>query len=69
MKVNYCGGDAQERMLKNGWTMVLHTENDTLDSFYRRLSEDYEKVKVYWCSTRVRGYHDHFAMVKNRIWH
>ena len=76
MKVNYCGGAAQERMLKNGWRIelrktVLHPgatykQYETEDELYARLSEQYEDVRLYWTGTMVRGIHDIFAMVKNR---
>lgn len=64
MKINYCGKDAQERMVKNGWTIMLRNYNETPKEMFDRLSERYSKVKVYWTSIMIRGYHDYFAMVK-----
>ena len=68
MKVNYLGGKGQERMIKNGWTIKLVKFDETSDQLYERLSQRYSKVKVYYNTTRVRGYHKYFAMVKDRIY-
>lgn len=65
MKVNYLGSKGQERMIKNGWRIKLVEFGETSDQLYERLSKRYSKVKVYYDTTRVRGYHEYFAMVKN----
>ena len=67
MKVNYCGKDAQERMKKNGWCLELRDPyNESPEAMYNRLSEKWNKVKVYWCGTMIRGYHSYFAFCKER---
>lgn len=65
--VRYCGGNEQERMIANGWRIEL-PENcrETPEEIYERLSQRYGKVKVYYDTTMVRGYHDYFAMVRQR---
>ena len=67
MKVNYCGGKAQERMERNGWRLVIRNSyNETEEQLYDRLSRNYEDVRIYWCGTRIPGIHDIFAMVKKK---
>ena len=69
MKINHCGNEAQERMIKNGWKLML-TENylETPEELYTRLiAKGYKQVKVYWQGTRIRGIHDYFAFVKYPI--
>lgn len=67
MKVNYCGGAAQERMERNGWRLVIRDSyNETEEQLYERLSKKYDDVRIYWCGTMIPGIHDIFAMVKNR---
>lgn len=66
MKVNYCGGKAQARMVKNGWRIVTPNWNETEEHLHDRLSKDYEDVRIYWEGTQIRGIHSIFAMVKNR---
>ena len=66
MKVNYCGGAQQERMIANGWRIeVAENCRETPEEILERLLKSgYSKVKVYYDSTRIRGVHDYFAMVK-----
>lgn len=74
LKVNYCGGKAQERMIKNGWTLVIrqtvkdegaiYRRQETEEELYERCTKTYAKVRLYWCSTYVRGIHEIFAMCK-----
>ncbi len=65
MKVNYCGGSQQERMIKNGWRMILANFRETPEELYERLTaRGYKQVKVYWVGTAVKGIHDYFAFVK-----
>ena len=67
LKINYCGGARQEAMSKNGWILKLRDSDDeSPEKMYERLSKDYEKVKVYWESTMIRGLHTYFAFVKGR---
>jgi hypothetical protein len=66
MKVNYCGKEAQTRMIKNGWFLMLpESYTETPEELYDRLiNSGYTQVKVYWCGTRIKGIHDYFAFVK-----
>lgn len=65
MKVNYCGGSQQERMIANGWRMILAEFRESPEELYERLVKyGYEKVKVYWNSTRIKSLHSYFAFVK-----
>lgn len=69
MKMNnarYCGGKEQERMLANGWRIIVtdSCRETPEDLFNRCVSMGYKKVKVYYEATRVRGLHSYFAMVK-----
>ena len=65
LKVNYISSKGMDRMLSNGWNMVLPSSyRETAEELHSRLSATYAKVKVYYCSTAVRGYHDWVAFVK-----
>lgn len=66
IKVNYCGREAQERMIKNGWRLILtESYRETPEELYNRLvAQGYKQVKVYWEGTRIRGIHNYFAFVK-----
>lgn len=66
MKINYCGGAAQERMARNGWTMRLPNFGESPDELHARLSEKWDDVRVYWTGTMIRGIHNHFAFCKGR---
>ena len=67
LKVNHCGGKRQEEMVKNGWWLELRESySETPEEMYERLSKHWEKVKVYWEGTRVRGIHTYFAFCKGR---
>lgn len=64
--VNYCGRHAQDRMIKNGWSIRLRENySEYPQDLYDRLSVDYKQVKIYWDSTAIRGCHTYFAMVRN----
>lgn len=66
MKVNYCGGKQQDRMIKNGWRIKLEEYCcESPEHMYERLSKEYSKVKVYYDTTRIRGLHKYFAFVKD----
>ena len=61
----YCGGKEQEEMEARGWRVMIKDRMDeTAEEMFERLSKSYSKVKIYWDTTRVRGLHDYFAMVK-----
>ena len=65
LKVNYCGGKQQEKMVKNGWSLRVAEYRETPEELYNRLVKTgYKQVKVYWTSTRIRGIHSYFAFVK-----
>lgn len=66
MKVNHCGREAQKRMVRNGWTLILPKNyNETPEEIYERLiATGYNEVKVYWEGTQIRGIHSYFAFVK-----
>jgi hypothetical protein len=66
MKVNYCGGKQQEKMMKNGWRIELaQSYTESPEEIYNRLTDcGYSKVKIYYETTRIRGLHSYFAMVK-----
>lgn len=59
------GGKAQERMTKNGWRLRQAIScRETAQEMYDRLSREYSQVKIYEGTTRIRGYHDIFALCK-----
>lgn len=65
MKVNNCGGKQQDRMVKNGWRLIVADFRESPDELYKRLvASGWKQVKVYWCGTQIRGLHDYFAFVK-----
>ena len=57
-------GKEQDRMCNNGWFLVIAEPRETTEELYNRLSKKYNKVKVYYSTTAIKGYHDIFAMVK-----
>lgn len=63
--VRYCGRQGQLDMEARGWMLMLPLScRETPEEIFERLSRDYSKVKVYWDTTAVRGYHEYFAFVK-----
>lgn len=66
MKVNYCGGKAQKKMIANGWKLMLaDSYRESPEDIYERLTKmGYSQVKVYYESTCIRGLHSYFAFVK-----
>ena len=64
--VRYCGGKEQEKMLSRGWRIIVTESCHEMpeDLFNRCEAMGYKKVKVYYDTTRVRGLHSYFAMVK-----
>lgn len=67
VNVNNGNGALQDRMINNGWKIVL-TEScsETAQQLYDRLENTglYKDIKIYWTGTRIRGIHSYFAMVK-----
>lgn len=64
-KVNYLGKEGQERMIRNGWTLRVQDRcGESPEAMYKRLSEHYSDVRIYWTGTMVRGIHSYFAMCK-----
>lgn len=68
-------GKRLDEMVARGWTCKIkdwvlkegckYKSQEGDDEFYTRLVEaGYKKVKLYYVSTRIRGYHDTIAMVK-----
>lgn len=69
--VNYCGRKQQEQMIARGWRLKLSRdweESVNADKLYDRLSQEWKQVKIYYDTTAVRGLHNNFAFVKDRIW-
>ena len=67
-RVYYCGGEQQKRMCKNGWRLMLgEPYNEDANHMYNRLSKEYKQVKIYYDTTMVRGLHEYFAFVKDKI--
>lgn len=66
MKVNYLNGAGQDRMLRNGWMLMLPISyTETAEKMHERLTAlGYTQVKVYWEGTQIRGIHRYFAFVK-----
>lgn len=66
MKVNYLGREGQERMIRNGWKIMLPINyTETAEKMFERLSNmGYTHIKIYWESTAIRGLHKYIAMVK-----
>lgn len=66
MKINNLGKKGQERMLNNGWRIIV-TDNcsETPEQLKERCENlGYNEVKIYWCGTQIKGIHTIFAMVK-----
>lgn len=66
MRINHLSKVGQERMIRNGWVLMLplnYMEN--IEEMHKRLSVEYSDVRIYWCGTMVRGIHNYFAMCKN----
>ena len=55
-----------EDMLSKGWSLRHVEIRETAQEAYDRISkaEPFKKVRIYSATTRVKGYHDHYAMVK-----
>ena len=66
------GRDGQIRMDNNGWTLRIPqtikrngwSQFESAQELYDRLSKSYDKVKVYYTGTMIRGIHDYFAYCK-----
>ena len=65
INVYNCGGKQQEKMIENGWKLMLAEFRESPEELYDRLTKNgYTEVKVYYTGTRIRGIHDYFAFVK-----
>lgn len=67
VNVNRCGRDAQARMLKNGWhLMITESCSEGPQELYDRLvaTGRYTDIRVFWHGTRIPGIHNYFAFVK-----
>lgn len=61
----YCGGKEQEAMMARGWKIrIAEDPRETPREIFDRLIQSYDRVKIYYDTTRVRGLHSYFAMVK-----
>lgn len=61
----YCGGKEQEKMIARGWKLkIAEDPRETPREIFDRLIQSYDRVKIYYDTTRVRGLHSYFAMVK-----
>ena len=61
----YCGGKEQEKMMARGWKIrTAKDPRETPREIFDRLIQSYDRVKIYYDTTRVRGLHSYFAMVK-----
>ena len=61
----YCGGKEQEKMIDRGWKLkIAEDPRETPREIFDRLIQSYDRVKIYYDTTRVRGLHSYFAMVK-----
>lgn len=56
------------RMEKNGYHYEIANCHECEQELYDRLSSKYETVRIYESTTRVKGCHDIYAMVKDRIY-
>ena len=62
-KAYLLGPKGQDRMCDNGWRIYCISPFKSREEIAKELSY-YDKVKIYEASTRVRGLHSYFAMVK-----
>lgn len=56
------------RMEKIGYHYEIASCHESAQELYDRLSRKYETVRIYEATTRVKGCHDIYAMVKDRIY-
>jgi len=68
VKVRDISENEFNRMLDNGWS-VKYIRDETSETAYARLAEQYIAVKMYTVPTNVRGYREIVALVKGRIYH
>lgn len=67
VNVNYASGALQDRMVNNGWRIELMDNcNESAQGLYDRLAATglYKDIKVYYCTTAIRGLHKYVAFVK-----
>ena len=61
----YCGRKEQEKMMARGWMLkIANDPRETPREIFDRLTQSYDRVKIYYDTTRVRGLYSYFAMVK-----
>ena len=61
------GGKGQEDLIAKGYHIILAKFRESEQELYDRLTTsgyNYKSVRIWKCSTAVRGIHDIFAMVK-----
>jgi len=64
VNVNFLSANRQTEMIHNDWKIKISNITETSQELYDRLSQVYNKVKIYYTTTSVRGYYAIFAMVK-----
>lgn len=61
------GGKGQEDLIAQGYHIILAKFRESEQELYDRLitsGYNYKSIRIWKCSTAVRGIHDIFAMVK-----
>lgn len=63
---NMISRSRQEKMIQDGWTIVHVDPRESAQKAYDRISDERPGriVRIYSNTTRVRGYHDKYAMVR-----
>lgn len=64
VNVYLLGDKGETELLEKGWRIALANFRETEQELYDRLIKTYRCVRVWRRATRIRGYHDIFAMVK-----
>lgn len=64
--IYYGGGKKfQEDMESRGWSVrIANSYQENEQDLYDRLAKYYDKVRIYYDTTMIRGYHKIFAFVK-----
>ena len=63
---NMISRSRQEKMLASGWSLVHVDVRESAQEAYDRISEEHPGriVRIYSDTTRVRGFHDKYAMMR-----
>ena len=63
---NMISRSRQEKMIQDGWTIVHVDPCESAQEAYDRISEEHPGriVRIYSDTTRVRGFHDKYAMMR-----